>query len=81
MFPAWIKLIEGFHLSFEIGLKKPSREYFELAVKRFLLDPKTCVFLDDGLDNILGAEALGIRAHKVGGRGLFADELRSWGLM
>lgn len=81
MFPSWIELFNGFRLSYEIGLKKPSKEYFEAALQRFCLDPEKCVFLDDDLNNVLGAEALGIRSHKVGGRGLWEDELKAWGLL
>ena len=81
MFPDWIGLIKGFHLSFEVGLTKPSRDYFDLAMKRFDLTPRACVFLDDSDENTSSASLFGIRAHTVGPNGIAASELRSWGLL
>ena len=80
-FPDWMGLINGFHLSFEIGLIKPSREYFSRAMKRFDLIPQACVFLDDSEENTSSASSFGIRAHTVGPNGIAASELRSWGLL
>lgn len=81
MFPDWIALFKGFYLSYEVGLKKPSREYFETALERFSLDPKSCVFLDDRSENVSAAQALGIRSNKVRARGLDVEDLRSWGIL
>ncbi|MEM6316601.1 MAG: HAD family phosphatase [Bacteroidota bacterium] len=43
------------------GMKKPSREIYELALRRFDIDPTTAVFIDDSAKNIAGAEAVGIK--------------------
>ncbi|MCP4680667.1 MAG: HAD-IA family hydrolase [Deltaproteobacteria bacterium] len=80
LFPSWIGLFKGFHLSYEVGLAKPSPTYFEAALARFALVKEACVFLDDSPENVHSAEATGIRAYRVGPAGLVVDDLREWGL-
>ncbi len=80
LFPSWIGLFRGFHLSYEVGLAKPSTAYFEGALARFALTKEACVFLDDSKKNVRSAEAIGIRAYQIGTAGLVVDDLRKWGL-
>ncbi|WEV69965.1 HAD family phosphatase [Bifidobacterium sp. ESL0775] len=44
-----------------VKLRKPHRDIFEYALKRFAIDAKTAVFIDDKAMNIVGANASGIR--------------------
>jgi len=81
LFPSWIELFRGFHLSYEVGLAKPSPAYFEGALARFALTKEASIFLDDSPENVRGAEAIGIRAYRVGPAGLVVDDLRKWGLL
>ncbi|MEP2101091.1 MAG: HAD family phosphatase [Parasphingorhabdus sp.] len=44
-------------------LLKPDAAIYQLALDRFDVTPQQCLFIDDRLENIEGAEALGIRGH------------------
>lgn len=47
--------------SSEVGVRKPDRRIFELALARVASVPATSAFLDDHAGNIRAAEALGLR--------------------
>ncbi|MDD4430224.1 MAG: riboflavin biosynthesis protein RibF, partial [Bacteroidales bacterium] len=49
------------YLSYEIGLSKPHREFFEHVLKDSCLKAEECLFIDDGPANCRSAEALGIK--------------------
>lgn len=51
---------EGFYLSHEIGLRKPGAEVFRFVLDTNGLDPGETLFIDDSIENIKGADALGI---------------------
>jgi 2-haloacid dehalogenase len=60
---------------------KPSPEIFELLAARYGLVLEECLFIDDTLVNVLGARAVGMRAHHfVSADGLRA-ELEALGLL
>jgi len=46
--------------SAEEGVKKPDPKIFLLAYKRLRVKPEECLFMDDSLENIEGAQKLGI---------------------
>ncbi|MBK9141199.1 MAG: HAD family hydrolase [Candidatus Melainabacteria bacterium] len=49
--------------SFEVGLKKPEPEIFELAAKRFGVRPENCLMVgDDPQNDVAGALAAGMKA-------------------
>jgi len=48
--------------SFEVGLAKPDRAYFEHILDALGIAPNEAVFVDDKLENVEGARAVGIRA-------------------
>jgi len=49
-------------LSSEVGMKKPARGIFRVAMKRLGVTPKTGVFVGDNLqDDIIGAQRVGLR--------------------
>jgi putative hydrolase of the HAD superfamily len=52
---------ESFIYSYEAGCKKPCSQIYELVFKRLNLSAEDCVFVDDKLKNIEGAERLGMK--------------------
>lgn len=51
---------EGIVMSGEEKTRKPFREFYEIMINRYKLDPKRCLFIDDNLRNIEGAGVLDI---------------------
>lgn len=56
----WQDMFDTVVISGEVGMRKPESRIFELTVSRLGLDPSACVFVDDHVDNIQAAAALGI---------------------
>lgn len=50
------------HYSHRIGMRKPDREIYQYVLNAHSLRPEQTLFLDDNLDNITAAKALGIEA-------------------
>ena len=51
---------DGLVFSGEIGITKPSVEIFEYLLNEYNLKAEECVFIDDRMDNVLGALRVGI---------------------
>ena len=51
---------DQFYLSHEVNLRKPEASIFNFVLEENNLNPKTCLFVDDTLENIKTAEKLGI---------------------
>jgi putative hydrolase of the HAD superfamily len=47
-------------LSYELGVMKPEKEYYQKALAQFRVDPAHCVFIDDLKENVDGAVAAGM---------------------
>jgi putative hydrolase of the HAD superfamily len=47
-------------ISGEVGLVKPHQSIFEYCLTTFELDPEDCLFIDDQIENISGAQVCGI---------------------
>ncbi len=54
------KYFDGMIFSAEIKCRKPHKEYFESALKKFNVTPDDCLFIDDLEENVIGAENCGI---------------------
>ena len=54
----FLKKFDGLLISGEDKLIKPNLDIYQLAIKRFDLDPHKCVFIDDKLENIETAKKL-----------------------
>jgi putative hydrolase of the HAD superfamily len=54
------ELFDGVVLSGEVGIRKPSREIYELGAKSIGLEPTECVFVDDLPMNLKPAAELGM---------------------
>ena len=57
----YVNYFDGMFFSCEVGVRKPYKEFFEEALKRFNLEAEDCLFIDDLEENVEGAEACGIR--------------------
>jgi putative hydrolase of the HAD superfamily len=77
---AWLGAFRGLHLSYEVGVAKPDRAFFEGALEHFRLGPQQCVFFDDLSANVAAAASCGIWGYVVHGGGLTPDQLRECGL-
>lgn len=63
--------------SCEVGVRKPDAAIFELAERRFGLDPHECVLIDDLEENSAGALDRGWQAVTFRDNGSVRDELES----
>lgn len=52
--------IDNYVVSSAVRLAKPQPEIFRLLLSKYNLKPKECVFIDDRVDNVNAAKALGI---------------------
>jgi glucose-1-phosphatase len=66
----WRRLEDLFHTAYFshiLGRRKPEVTAYEAIIEEQELDPATTLFLDDNLQNVLGARAAGLMAHHVQG--------------
>lgn len=54
---------EKVYLSYEVGMRKPDAEIFELVLSENNLDPDETLFIDDSIQHIEGAKKLGIHTY------------------
>jgi putative hydrolase of the HAD superfamily len=47
-------------ISSELGVLKPHKLMYQTALDNLNLKPEECIFLDDNIDNCIGAKKLGI---------------------
>lgn len=57
----FLSYADGGILSYKEHCVKPEPEIYQLLIKRYHLDPGTCVFLDDRPENLEAAEKFGMR--------------------
>ena len=73
----WIKelfsLFDGFVFSGVVGMVKPQREIFEHLLSTYDLAGDECIFIDDRVQNVEGAERMGIHGYRFDGN---AEKLR-----
>ena len=62
-------------------LAKPAPEIFELAARRFAIDPAETLFIDDNDANVAAAERLGWQVHHFQGAPALRDDLARRGLI
>ena len=67
-------------VSGDVGMLKPDRRIYELLITRNALDPARAIFIDDRLENVRGAEAVGLRGHHFRDADALRSELKSLGL-
>ncbi|MBE7036676.1 MAG: HAD family phosphatase [Ruminococcaceae bacterium] len=75
----WIcELLSGFRgcvFSGTIGITKPGKEIFDYLLKTYSLKADECLFIDDSIMNIKGAETVGINGYLFDGD---AEKLRDY---
>lgn len=62
-----LSLFDGLVFSGEMKMVKPDTEIFTHLLDTYSLDPKDCIFIDDTLKNIKGAETAGIKGYLFDG--------------
>jgi glucose-1-phosphatase len=67
-------------LSFEVGVMKPSKRFYEKAVGRFGIDPPTSVFIDDLEENVQGAIRAGMHSVLFRNSKLLIQDLQEIGV-
>jgi len=58
----WYDYFDHLILSFELGLIKPSKKIFKIALKKLKLKSNNCLFIDDQKDNLVIAKKLGMKS-------------------
>lgn len=58
----WYREFQAVLTSFELGHRKPEKEIYEKMIKHIGVEPQEILFLDDRLENVEGAQHLGISA-------------------
>lgn len=54
-------LFDKAYYSNEVGFRKPEKELYEIVLNEIALPPQEILFIDDKLENLMPAEALGIQ--------------------
>lgn len=80
LFP-FLTLFDGAIVSAEERLLKPDPRIYHRLLDRFGLDPAACIFVDDSEKNVVGARAVGMKAHHFVSAVGFADELLRLGIL
>jgi putative hydrolase of the HAD superfamily len=76
-----IVFYEGAALSYDLGVMKPTAEFFAEALRRFDIDPSHAVFIDDLEENVEGAIRVGINGIVYKGRAQLVRDLRKIDVM
>lgn len=76
----FLQLFEGILVSGTEKMMKPNRDIYELCLTRFNIIPQQTVFIDDNLQNILGAQAVGLQTIHFKDAGQLRIELHQLGL-
>ena len=79
-FPILNELFSDFILSFKIGSMKPDALIYEKALAIAAVEPSKCLFVDDRLENVEGARALGWEAVQYQSVRKLASDLRRRGV-
>ena len=55
------RLVNGAVYSFDVGVRKPEKKIYEIAMQKADAKPQECLFIDDLIENIQAAELVGIK--------------------
>jgi putative hydrolase of the HAD superfamily len=75
-----LELYDAFFSSCYVGLRKPDRKIYQLALDVLQRDPEEVVFIDDRAENAAAAASLGIHAICYKGSAQLAEELTQLGV-
>ncbi len=76
----FIPYMDGGILSYQEKMIKPMPEIYQLLIDRYNLTPKECVFMDDTVRNLEGAEKFGIHTIHFKNKAQAVEELRKLGV-
>lgn len=72
------KHLDHAYASFSVGHKKPDKEFFEHIITDIGLPPHEILFVDDDINNVEGAKAVGINAEFYSGFDSFKKSLKKY---
>jgi putative hydrolase of the HAD superfamily len=75
-----LELYDAFFSSCYVGMRKPDRRIYQLALDVLQRDPEEVVFIDDRAENAAAAASLGIHAICYKGSAQLAEELAQLGV-
>lgn len=75
-----IGLFDGFFSSCYLGLRKPDRKIYQVALDVLQCDPEECVFIDDRAENVAAAVSLGIQGIRFEGAESLGERLEHLGV-
>ncbi|HEX4037012.1 MAG TPA: HAD family phosphatase [Acidobacteriaceae bacterium] len=75
-----IDLFDAFFSSCYLGLRKPDRKIYQVALDVLQRDPEDCIFIDDRPENVAAAVSLGIHGIRYAGSGKLIGELDRLGV-
>jgi len=76
----FLQHFEGILVSGAEKMRKPFTEIYELIINRYKLNASRCVFIDDNLDNVLGAQRVGMKAIQYKNSQQLINELNHLGV-
>lgn len=76
----FLPYMDGGVLSYQDKVIKPMPEIYQLLIDRYQLVPDECVFMDDTLPNLAGAEKFGIHTIHFQNQAQAIEELRKLGV-
>lgn len=71
---------DAFFTSCYLGLRKPDRRIYQIALDVLQRDPEETVFIDDRAENVAAAASLGIHAIRYTGSANLAEEMARLGV-
>jgi glucose-1-phosphatase len=75
-----VAFYEGAALSFELGVMKPAREYYEKALTLFGIQDEPAIFIDDLEENVAAARDCGMIGIVFRGKDRLVEELANLGV-
>jgi len=73
-----LDLFDQTTFSCELGLMKPERAIYEHCLREMGVEPDESLFVDDTAENVAGARAVGMNAHRFIDEPHFLDELTTF---
>ncbi|HEY4326437.1 MAG TPA: HAD family phosphatase [Mucilaginibacter sp.] len=77
----FLKWFDGIVVSGAEKIRKPTPEFYQVLLDRYLVKPEEALFIDDNYRNILAAEKLGIPSIHFTSAGLLRETLMEQGIL
>ena len=76
----FLKLFDGIVVSGQIKMLKPEKEIYEYILNKYKLKSSECIFIDDRLSNVKGAELVGMHGIKFDTSQQMKSELKKYNI-